>query len=89
MSIESTVNLKLLAPRACNDPYSELEYTNKDPLNNNKASVTWWTGPNSDDCDGRYEIVFKQTRQKMFEIPGIPYKFIVVSNKIFYRRNVE
>lgn len=85
----STVNLKQLQPSCSGHPYTELEYLASDPLNGGKASVTMWVGPNCDDCESKYEICFTQARQKRFEIPGIPFKFVLVNGTIYYRRNVE
>lgn len=85
----STIDLKAIAPNANNKPYSSLEYVPSDPLNGNRPTITWWEGKHYDDCESRYEIVLTQARQKKFEIPGISYKFIVVSGTIYYRKNVE
>ena len=92
----STVDMRVLAPTATTKPYSELEYLKSDPLNDGNPSVTWWTGEGHDNCEAEYEIVLKRQqkgatviRTKQFEIPSIPYKFIVVNDKLYYRRNVE
>lgn len=85
----STVNLKAICPIACTAPFSELEYRATDELNGGNSSVTWWTGESYDNCEARWEIIFLQSRQKRFEIPGIPFKFMLVNGEIYYRRNVE
>lgn len=85
----SKVNLKLIARSATPQPFSELEYVANDPLSPGWATVTWWIGTDYDNCESRWEIQFKQARQKKFEIPGVPYKFMLVNGEIYYRRNVE
>ena len=85
----STVDLKALYPQATTAPYAELEYCAKDPLCNNRPSVTFWHGKSVDHCEAHYETILRQGRQKQFLIPGIPYVFMVVNGKIYYRKNVE
>lgn len=85
----STVNLKLLFPQSCTAPYGEIEYRAMDDLEEGLASITWWTGESFHNCEERWSIRLNQARQKQFEIPGIPFKFIIVNGEIYYRRNVE
>lgn len=85
----STVNLKVLYPQANNQRYSELEFVSCDGLNGDKPSLTWWEGHDAGKCEARWEMVVSNHRQLRFEIPGIPFKFIIVNGEIYYRRNVE
>lgn len=85
----SIVNLKAICPKANNQPFSQLEFNKKDPLHNNKPSITWWEGLHDEHCESRWELVINQSRYRSFEIPGVPFKFIIVSGQIYYRKNVE
>lgn len=85
----STVNLKKLVPYYSKFPHCELEYMAADPLNEGKPSLTVWEGTDSENKDGKYEVVVTNSRQLRFELPEIPFKFVLVNGEIYYRRNVE
>lgn len=50
-----------------------------------ERAVTLWVGPDEDSGEGLWEQHIPQGRQKKFEVPGVPYLFIIVSGKLYYR----
>lgn len=88
-SKRSTVNLKSLYPQYTTKPYCEIEYLATDPLCESSASISVWVGTAYDNCECSFEEPFSAVRQKQFEIPGVPFKFVLVNGTIYYRRNTE
>ena len=81
----SRVDMKQLYPQCTREEYASLELMRE----GTQLSLVLWYGKSEDHCQGNWWQSIPQARQRAFEIPGIPFRFIVVSNKIYYRRNVE
>lgn len=83
VKLSSTVDVKALIPSITPHPFCELEYIPAD------RTLNLWEGRSFDHCECRWERTIAQARQLAFEIPGVPYHFILVSGKIYYRKNGE
>lgn len=79
----STVDLKALYPQYTAQSFAELELISENGI----SILTMWTGKSYDNCEVHWEKEVKQTRSRKFEIPGIPYHFVIVHKTIYYRRN--
>lgn len=79
----SCVDLKALYPQCTTKPFAELELEVKNGI----STITMWVGQSYGHSEAHWEKEVKQTRSRKFEIPGIPYHFVIVHKTIYYRRN--
>lgn len=92
---KTALNLRTLCA-ASTQPFSMLEYQVSDPLNGGNPTITWWEGASSEACEAGYVIILRRQqkgpvaiRTKKFEVPGVPFSFIIACDALYYRRNVE
>lgn len=78
----STVDVKALFPYVTSHPFAELEYNPAD------KKLNLWVGRGYDNCEAKWECSVHQSCRFAFAVPGIPYRFILVSGTIYYRKNV-
>lgn len=86
-SIErSTVDIKAIYPQVTKHASATLVLVDHP---GGKLTLELYCGPAFDNSECDWEMPIRQSRTKQFEIPKIPYKFVVVNHTIFYRKNVE